>query len=72
MDNKHFYGMFSLLSSMAWCPVSNCENPAVLTNSIPSSLTIQAVTQDSAAIYWTVSSTDGNSFTVWKVAKQPF
>jgi len=72
MDNKHFYGMFSLLSSMAWCPVSNCGSPAVLTTSIPSSLTIQAVTQDSAAIYWTVSSTDGSSFTVWKVAKQPF
>ena len=71
MDNKHFYGMFSLLISMAWCPVSNCGSPAVLTNSIPSTSTIQAVTQDSAAIYWTVA-TDWNSFTVWKVAKQLF
>ena len=35
MDNKHFYGMLSLLSSMAWCPVSNCGSPAVLTSSIP-------------------------------------
>ena len=71
MDNKHFYGMFSLLSHMAWCPVASCNNPAVLTDRISSSSTLEVATQDADAIYWTVG-TETGGFAVWKVAKQAF
>ena len=68
MDNQNFYGTFTTLpnDAVGICPTSNCTDPAIL---FRGQQYANAFTQDSTAIYWTVPSSTGAGFSVWKGAK---
>jgi hypothetical protein len=68
MDNQNFYGTFSTLpgDAIGICSTSNCTSPATL---FRGQQYANAFTQDSTAIYWTVPSSTGGGFSVWKGAK---